>query len=403
MSLSEIPEAPLLVCEINDPEYDLIGWLVIHAMGARGCCGGVRIYPDITRQEVELLAKAMTYKYCLCRFSVGGAKVGIKMPLDVDKQKRSAILEKFGQHIAPLIKAGIYHPWTDMNCSVEDLKCIYKGARKQMKVPPSDSAYFTALTTFSSLLAVRDKMAMPASECKVTIEGFGRVGEHLAREVVKTGSKIIGLSSLHGAVCKPQGIDIDSAIEAKSRFGDAWVRQKGNWMQISAEQLYSLDMDIHIPCARTYLLTADKAKQLVCKAVVPAANEPCTPEAEGILLSKGIKLLPHFAVNIGGIAGSGLAALGAGDLQIRDLFLTEHYQMISRLLQLSEQSQIPPVRLAVIEAGQYYPTLVGSFFKTEVRSKPFQRFLAVFKSSQKRLLKEKFVAIKDAFNSHFLF
>jgi glutamate dehydrogenase/leucine dehydrogenase len=272
-----------------------------------------------------------------------------------------------------------------------------------MKVPPSDSAYFTALTTFSSLLAVRDKMAMPASECKVTIEGFGRVGEHLAREVVKTGSKIIGLSSLHGAVCKPQGIDIDSAIEAKSRFGDAWVRQKGKWMQISAEQLYSLDMDIHIPCARTYLLTADKAKQLVCKAVVPAANEPCTPEAEGILLSKGIKLLPHFAVNIGGIAGSGLAALGAGDLQIRDLFLTEHYQMISRLLQLSEQSQIPPVRLAVIEAGQYYPTLVGSFFKTEVRSKPFQRFLAVFKSSQKRLLKEKFVAIKDAFNSHFLF
>lgn len=403
MSSNKIPDAPLLVCEIKDPQYDLIGWLVIHTVGARGCCGGIRIYPDITKLEIELLAKAMTYKYCICKYTLGGAKAGIRIPLDVDKQKRTAILERFGQHIAPLIRSRIYYPWTDMNCSVEDLKHIYKGAQKIMKVRPADSAYFTALTTFSALLAVRDQLAIPAPRCKVTIEGFGRVGEHLAREIAKSGGKVIGLSSLHGAVCNPDGLDIESAIETKRRFGNAWVRQKGNWAQIPTDHLYSLNMDIHIPCARTYLLTAEKAKQLACKAVVPAANEPCTNEAEGILFSKGVKLLPYFVVNIGGITGSGLAALGAEDSQVRDLFLREHCQMISRLLQLSEQKQVSPVRLAAVEAGKYYPSLAGSFFKTETRSELFKKLLAPVRSSQKRLLKENFATIRDAFNSHFLF
>jgi len=403
MNANKVPDVPSLVCEINDPQYDLLGWLVIHTVGARGCCGGIRIYPDITKVEIELLAKAMTYKYCMCKYTLGGAKAGIRIPFDIDKQKRAAILERFGQHIAPLIRSRIYYAWTDMNCSVEDLKCIYKGAQKIMKVCPADSAYFTAMTTFSALLAVRDQLAIPAPQCKVTIEGFGRVGGHLAREIAKSGSKVIGLSSLHGAVCNPDGIDIESATEAKRRFGDAWVLQKGDWAQIRTDQIYSLDMDIHIPCARTYLLTAEKAMHIACKAVVPAANEPCTHEAEDVLFSKGVKLLPYFAVNLGGITGSGLAALGAEDSHIRELFLKEHCEMISRLLQLSEQKQMSPVRLAAVEAGKYYPILAGSFFSTETRSVRFKKLRVPFRPSQKQLLKEKFATIRDAFNSHFLF
>ncbi|HDZ69481.1 MAG TPA: Glu/Leu/Phe/Val dehydrogenase [Phycisphaerales bacterium] len=399
---SKIPDAPLFVCEINDPQYNLFGWLVIHTVGARGCCGGVRIYPDVTKREIELLAKGMTYKYCICKYALGGAKAGIRMSLDTDKRKRSAILQRFGQHIAPLIRYRIYHPWTDMNCSIEDMACIYKGAQKTMKVPPYDSAYFTALTTFSALLAMRDQLAIPAAQCKVTIEGFGKVGQYLAMEIVKSGSKVIGLSNLHGAVFNSDGLDTDSVIEAKREFGDAWVRQKGCWAQIPADQLHLLNMDIHIPCARTHSLTAEKANQITCKAVVPAANGPCSDEAKGILFSKGVTLLPYFVVNIGGIIGSGLAALGAKDFQVRDLFLTEHFQMISRLLQLSEQKQVSPVFLAKTEADKFYPTLVGSFFKTETKSKLLKKLRTFVMPSQKQLLKEKFATIKDAFNSRFL-
>ncbi len=401
MNPYKIPEAPLLVCEINDPQYDLLGWLVIHTAGARGCCGGIRIYPDVTREEIELLAKGMTYKYCMCKYTLGGAKGGIRMPLDIDKQKRDALLERFGQHIAPLIRSGIYHAWTDMNCSIEDLKCIYKGAQKIMKVPPGDSAYFTALTTFSALLATCDQLAIPAAQCKVTIEGFGKVGQYLAAEVAKCGGRVVGLSSLHGAVWNPDGINVKSAIEAKGKYGDAWVRERGQWTQIATDQLHSLETDIHIPCARVHSLTAEKAGQLVCKAVVPAANEPCTEEAESILFSKGVILLPYFAVNIGGITGSGLAALGAEDAQVRDLFLKEHCQMICRMLQLSRKRHVSPVHLAKVEADKYYPSLSGSFLKTETKGALFKKLHLPVRASQKRLLKEKFAALRDTFNSHF--
>lgn len=403
ISPHKIPDEPLLVCEIKDLQYELLGWLVIHTVGGRGCCGGIRICPDITKEEIELLAKAMTYKYCMCKYTLGGAKGGIRMPLDIDKQKRDVILERFGQHIAPLIRSGIYYAWTDMNCSVEDLKCIYKGAQKIMKVPPGNSAYFTALTTFSSLAAVRDQLAIPAEQCKVTIEGFGRVGQYLAVEIAKSGSKVIGLSSVYGAVWNPDGINIENAIEAKGRYGDAWVCEKGRWAQISTDQLQLLETDIHVPCARARSLTAEKAEQLSCKAVVPAANEPCIEEADGILFNRGVILLPYFAVNIGGITGSGLAALGAEDSQICDLFLKEHYQMIIRLLRLSKEKQVSAVYLAGVEAAKYYPSLTGSFFGTKTKSSLFEKLHLPLKSSRKRLLKEKFATIRDTFNSHFSF
>jgi len=357
---AKIPDAPLFVCEVDDPAVGLAGWVAIHSVGSRGSCGGIRLYPDVTKQETELLARGMTYKYCICGYSLGGAKGALKMPFDIDSEKRKILLENFGRHIGPLIKSGIYQPWTDMNCSVDDLRSIYNGAGKQLRFTPSDSAYFTAVSTFSALSATAEHLRIRPEQCTVSIEGFGKVGSQLALEIDRWGGKVIAVSNRLGTVFNPNGLDVKSLCEKRLKIGETWLENLGQYDRLSCEQLFSIDSNILVPCARTQSLTAEKAMRLKCKAVVPAANEPCAPGIERKLFEKGILPLPYFVVNIGGITGSGLAASAATDEQARSVFEVEFHQMIERLLKISDKNNESPVEIASRQASRLFKVLFES-------------------------------------------
>ena len=402
-SAAGIPAEPLLTCEIAMPQFDLQGWVCIHSVGPRGACGVVRLYPDVTREEVQLLARAMTCKYCFLGYELGGAKAGVTIPFDVAGRRRSAILEEFGRHIGPLLRSRIYYPWTDMNCSVEDIGAIYAGAGKRLKVAPSYSAYYTALSTFSALTAAADHYRMRPEQCRVTIEGFGSVGAGLAKELAAWGAPIVGVSNRCGAVFNEKGLDLDEVTGSKEQLGDEWVTRPGNWDQIARDELHQLEMDIHVPCARTHSVDVQKARAIGCKAMVPAANVPCTAKAEEILFQKGVAVLPDFAVNIGGIAGSGLDSLGASDSQIRGLFLEDYRAMIGRMLGAAEREGIPTVDLALAEAAAQYPRTAAAVTEKSKTGRGFiAKLLKKGKPSQNRLLTDKLDHLRSTFNDHFL-
>jgi glutamate dehydrogenase (NAD(P)+) len=353
----KIPDIPLFVVEIKDHAFELQGWLVIHSFGPRGSCGGIRLYPDVSLQEVELLAKAMTYKYCFHEVGLGGAKAAIRLPLDTSLADRTIMLRKFGEHIAPLIKSKVYWPWTDMNCTSTDIINLYQGAGVKIHTPPGNSAYFTALSTFSAVRAFAEYYQISAEQCLITIEGLGNVGKYLAIEIDRWGAKLIGASTRIGAVVNLNGLDVKQILKHLEKASDFWVEENGNWQIISKEQLFSLPMNIHIPCARVYSLTEKVAEDLNCSVVIPAANVPCTPNGELRLNEKGIKLLPDFVVNSGGVIGPGLSHLQSSDSQIRNLFFGDFKEMIKRLLKLSDRSQTTPTALANIESHKYFRKL----------------------------------------------
>ncbi|MGA2678694.1 MAG: Glu/Leu/Phe/Val dehydrogenase dimerization domain-containing protein [Sedimentisphaerales bacterium] len=393
----QIPDSPLFVCEANDPKSGLKGWLTVHTIGQRGSCGGIRLYPDVTKEETVVLAKAMTYKYCMSGYTLGGAKGAVRMPFDIDDAERRMLLESFGRHIGPLIKSKIYQPWTDMNCSVDDLRSIYNGAGKQLKFVPADSAYSTALSTFSALLAVVEHLGIKSEQCTVAIEGFGNVGSQLALEIDRWGGKIIAVSNRRGTAYNSKGLDAKTLYNKRKQFGDMWIEQQGDYERLACEQLFSLDTTIHVPCARVHSLTADNIAKLNCRAVVQAANEPCAPCNEPELFKKGILSLPYFAVNIGGITGSGLASVGVADEQIRQVFTGEFHQMVARLLKISEQGHESPVEVASREAAKCYHTLFESANPVKTRKSLLSKLGIATRSSPKQKIKE----LKSTFNSRF--
>jgi len=52
------------------------------------------------------------------------------------------------------------------------------------------------------------------------------------------------------------------------------------------------------------VITMETAPRLMAKAVVEAANNPTTSEAEKFLHKKGVLVLPDILVNAGGVIGS---------------------------------------------------------------------------------------------------
>lgn len=349
----KVPDSPLFVAEVKDPEFDLQAWVVVHSLGSYCSCGGVRLYPDVSRQEAELLAKAMTYKYCFHGIiDRGGAKAVAQLPFDMPAADRAMVLRKFGEHIGLLVRSKIYQPWMDMNCSPDDIIHIYQGAGVKPS-PLGDSAYSTAMSTFAAVVAAAEYYHIPPEECKITIEGLGRVGKYLAVEISRWGGKLIGASTRVGAVANLRGLDVEEVLKTSEKCNDLWVKENRNWEMLCREDLFSLPMNIHIPCARVHSITEKVVRNLNCRVIVPAANVPCTSEAEVKIHEKGMKLLPDFVVNSGGIIGPG----PDWNDEIHNRFTIDFKEMIERLLRLSERRQTPPSVLASLECHKNFPNL----------------------------------------------
>jgi len=350
----KVPDLPLFVTEVKNPEFDLQAWVVVHSLGSHCSCGGVRLYPDVTRQEAELLARAMTYKYCFHGITDrGGAKAVVQLPFDISAADRAKVLRKFGEHIGSLLRSKIYQPWMDMNCSADDIVDIYQGAGIK-RSPPDNSAYGTAMSTFAAVMASAEYYHIPPEQCKITIEGLGKVGKYLAVEISRWGGKLIGASTRLGAVANLKGLDVKEILETSEKCNDLWVKENRNWQMLCCrEDLFSLPMNIHIPCARIHSITEKVASNLNCRAIVPAANVPCTLQAETKIHEKGMMLLPDFVVNSGGIIGP----CPNCDDEIRHRFINDFKEMIERLLRLSERKQTPPSVLASLVCHKNFRNL----------------------------------------------
>ena len=223
------------------------------------------------------------------------------------------------------------------------------------------------------------------------------MGSQLALEIARWGGKVIAVSNRRGTAYNPEGLDVQTLYDKRKQFGDKWIEQQGDYERLACEQLFSLDTTIHVPCARVHSLTADNIAKLNCRAVVQAANEPCAPCNEPELFKKGILSLPYFAVNIGGITGSGLASVGVADEQIRQVFAGEFHQMIVRLLKISEQDHESPVEVAARQAARCYHTLFGSANPVKTRKSLLSKLGMATRPSPKQKIQE----LKTTFNSRF--
>ena len=142
--MSEIKKdkfGPEYVIEVYDPKIGMEGFLVIDNTTLGLGKGGIRMTPNVTKEEVFRLARVMTWKNSLAGIPFGGAKAGIVWRGGNDELKQEFI-RSFARMIKPFVPKK-YIPGPDVNTTEKEMALIAEeiGDWKGATGKPSDYCY----------------------------------------------------------------------------------------------------------------------------------------------------------------------------------------------------------------------------------------------------------------------
>ncbi len=397
-AISGIPDSPLFRVEFAEEEIGLEGHVCIHAIGPNGSTGGLRCVPDVDAREVELLARAMTFKYAFFNVPQGGAKAGIKVPYNVDVEEKRRLVCAAARHLKPLLlKAGFWSPSTDMNFYDDDLSAFFNEVGLPYTHPINNSSNRTAVSAFWTLRTTIDHYRLNPADTTLAIEGFGSVASYLAPLLQKMDVKVVAVSNHVGAIYNPNGLDLARIVKERREEGENWIAKKGDWESISHDDLFATKVDILIPCARVHSVVKERAATIQARVVVPIANVPCTEKALVELDRKGIAFVPDYVVNSGGVLGH----VRGVDHDFGGPFMA----MVGRMLRCSEKQGVSVRSLAENVAHQHYNSIADQAY---LKDSTFTKIVGKLKNRNllpntviKKMSKNRYSRIYDRVNSIF--
>jgi glutamate dehydrogenase (NAD(P)+) len=285
------------------------GFIVFDLPGVRFSAGGTRLAPDVSRAEVALLARAMTYKFAVLGEQIGGAKAGVAADPG-DRVMRATVMARYCAEIGPLADAGRFLTGPDMGTSEEDFGPL----RERRAAPAAISAvvdgvaFEDVLTGYGVVVAaestLRSGWGGGLAGRSVAIEGFGKVGGGVAREVVRRGGRVAAVSTVAGCVADRSGLDVERLLALRRLHGDDCVAHYGPPPGPPAV-LFTVEADVVVPGTRPGVISREVAEALppAVRVVAPAANVPYTRAGADVLHRRGIAALPDFVCNAGAVIG----------------------------------------------------------------------------------------------------
>ena len=192
---------PAKVVHVYDPACGLKGILVVDNVACGPSIGGVRMAADVSTEEVFRLARAMTMKNAAAGLAHGGGKAGIIAdPKSVDKPR---LMRAFARAIRDLVE---YIPGPDMGTDEQCMAWVQDEIGRSVGLPrvlggiPLDEIGATGYGIAQCAEIAATFCDLDLEGARVTIEGFGNVGQHAARYLAVKGCKLVAASDSQGAV-----------------------------------------------------------------------------------------------------------------------------------------------------------------------------------------------------------
>jgi glutamate dehydrogenase (NAD(P)+) len=139
---------------------------------------------------------------------------------------------------------------------------------------------------------------------RVVVQGLGNVGYHAAHfSQAEGGAVIVGVAEIEGGIHDPNGLDVDAVLRHRRETGSILDFPGARNLDTAAEVL-ELECDVLVPAALERQITAENAPRIRARIVAEAANGPVDPDAERILLERGVFLIPDIFLNSGGVTAS---------------------------------------------------------------------------------------------------
>ncbi|MCL6299877.1 Glu/Leu/Phe/Val family dehydrogenase [Streptomyces kronopolitis] len=275
--------------------------------------GGTRMSPGVTVDEVSRLARVMTWKWAAADLFYGGAKAGIVA--DPASRDKEAVLRAFARALSNEVPRA-YVMGLDMGLTEDDAAIIQdelgdRGAAVGTPEHLGGVAYDRLGVTGYGVAEAADAAArhqgLPLAGARVALQGFGAVGSAAARRFAELGATVVAVSTAHGALHDPSGLDLDALLAARAEHGDRFITHRPSGSALTAGDELTVDCDIVVPAALQDVITHRTAHEIKAKLVVEGANLPTSAQARTVLAERGITVVPDFVANAGGVVAAAFA------------------------------------------------------------------------------------------------
>ncbi|WP_221584381.1 NADP-specific glutamate dehydrogenase [Microbacterium sp. G2-8] len=147
----------------------------------------------------------------------------------------------------------------------------------------------------------------------VAVSGSGNVALYAIEKVHQLGGRVVTASDSSGYIVDEAGVDLELLKQIKEvergRIRDYAERRGGRARFVPNASVWSVPVDVALPCATQNELDESDARTLIAggvAAVAEGANMPCTSGAVDLFRAAGVAFGPGKAANAGGVATSAL-------------------------------------------------------------------------------------------------
>jgi glutamate dehydrogenase len=292
--------------------------------------GGIRFHPAETLDTIRALATWMTWKCAVADIPLGGGKGGVAVDsatLSVAEKERlcRGFIDQLWRNIGPRQDV----PAPDVGTTPQMMGWMMDEYSKLVgqytpgvitgkPLGGGGSLGRTEATGFGAIYTVREAMkhlGMDPSQCVAAIQGFGNVAQYAAIgfiEILKGKVACVSYWDREDrtsyTVSHPDGVDPRFLMTITDQYGsiDKSKAKAAGYIIEDGSAWIKKEADVLIPAALESQVTADTV-QLInprVRLMAEGANGPTTPEADEVIKSRGIFLVPDFLCNAGGVSVS---------------------------------------------------------------------------------------------------
>ena len=288
--------------------------------------GGLRLHPSVNLGIIKFLGFEQIFKNSLTGLPIGGGKGGSDFdPKGKSDREIMAFCQSFMTELCKYIGADTDVPAGDIGTGAREIgymygqykriRGLYEGVLTGKGLSYGGSLARTEATGYGLLYLTTEMLKCNGIDIAgktVAISGSGNVAIYACQKAQQLGAKVVTVSDSTGWVYDKDGIDVALLKEVKevkrARLTEyAAARPSAEYHE--GKGVWTVKVDVALPCATQNELDLDDAKALVANgviAVAEGANMPTTMEATKYLQENKVLFAPGKAANAGGVATSAL-------------------------------------------------------------------------------------------------
>ena len=288
--------------------------------------GGLRLHPSVNLGIIKFLGFEQIFKNSLTGLPIGGGKGGSDFdPKGKSDREIMAFCKSFMTELCKYIGADTDVPAGDIGTGAREIgymfgqykriRGVYEGVLTGKGLSYGGSLARTEATGYGLLYLTAEMLKCNGETIEgktVAVSGAGNVAIYAIQKAQQLGAKVVTASDSTGWVYDPDGIDVAALKEIKevnrARLTE-YKKYRPNSEYHEGKGVWTVKVDIALPCATQNELNLEDAKTLVANgvlAVCEGANMPTTLEATEYFQKNGVYFVPGKAANAGGVATSAL-------------------------------------------------------------------------------------------------